>query len=270
MASVESPPATALKRPGALKRPREEGRTLTWDEEGIAEHDKTRGTRTRIEEPKTPWHGSPASSDLEDEGDEGSNAPGHEAEACATPQPSPEPAQRGGFVFPASLQAADPEEVAARLTKLAKELENQPASPDSASSPAPTAAASAVSAAPSPAVERQLTWGDGSSQPSKPASSRFLEKRKQHYQEMAIALGRKPASASSATSPASEGCNSSPPAKRARVQFDAGTNGPASSRTAAEVTEFREKRKQHYLNEYVAAKKISKVASESDEENQKS
>lgn len=29
---------------------------VTWDEEGIAAHDLTRGTRMKIEEPKTPYH----------------------------------------------------------------------------------------------------------------------------------------------------------------------------------------------------------------------
>lgn len=30
-------------------------RTLQWDEETIAEHDKLRGTRQKIEEPPTPY-----------------------------------------------------------------------------------------------------------------------------------------------------------------------------------------------------------------------
>merc|ERR1719453_1362368 len=57
----------------------------------------------RIDEPKTPWHGSPASSDLEEEDEShGSSL------AAATPQPSPE---RG--VVPG--KAADPAQVAVRL-----------------------------------------------------------------------------------------------------------------------------------------------------------
>lgn len=33
-----------------------EGKQVTWDEAVIAEHDKERGTRMKIEEPKTPYH----------------------------------------------------------------------------------------------------------------------------------------------------------------------------------------------------------------------
>jgi hypothetical protein len=29
---------------------------ITWDEDAIAEHDLTRGTRMKIEEPETPFH----------------------------------------------------------------------------------------------------------------------------------------------------------------------------------------------------------------------
>jgi hypothetical protein len=29
---------------------------ITWDEDAIAEHDLTRGTRMKIEEPETPYH----------------------------------------------------------------------------------------------------------------------------------------------------------------------------------------------------------------------
>lgn len=34
----------------------EERKGIKWDEEGIQEHDKTRGTRTKITEPKTPYN----------------------------------------------------------------------------------------------------------------------------------------------------------------------------------------------------------------------
>lgn len=38
-----------------------------WDEEVIAEHDKVRGTRQRILEPKTPFEQSPETSDCEED-----------------------------------------------------------------------------------------------------------------------------------------------------------------------------------------------------------
>ncbi|GLE05385.1 hypothetical protein PINS_up014398 [Pythium insidiosum] len=34
----------------------EQGPHVTWDEETIALHDAERGTRMKIEEPKTPYH----------------------------------------------------------------------------------------------------------------------------------------------------------------------------------------------------------------------
>lgn len=43
-----------LKKPGGARKP-----GLTWDEATIAEHDLERGTRQKIEEPNTPWIGSP-------------------------------------------------------------------------------------------------------------------------------------------------------------------------------------------------------------------
>ena len=33
-----------------------ENRKIQWDEQGIVEHDKTRGTRMKINEPKTPYN----------------------------------------------------------------------------------------------------------------------------------------------------------------------------------------------------------------------
>ena len=39
----------------ADKKPLATQTTITWDEEAIAEHDKERGTRQKIDEPKTPF-----------------------------------------------------------------------------------------------------------------------------------------------------------------------------------------------------------------------
>jgi len=48
------------------RSPKKEGqKVLTWDEETIAEHDLERGTRQKIEEPNTPWLGSPSTSGRE-------------------------------------------------------------------------------------------------------------------------------------------------------------------------------------------------------------
>ena len=45
----------------SLKKPK-----ITWDEEVIAEHDKERGTRQKIDEPNTPFHYVPADDDEND------------------------------------------------------------------------------------------------------------------------------------------------------------------------------------------------------------
>jgi hypothetical protein len=55
------------------------GGSLHWDEGIIAEHDKERGTRTRILEPKTPYHSGRS---LDDSGSEG----GMEDTYSAAPQ----------------------------------------------------------------------------------------------------------------------------------------------------------------------------------------
>lgn len=38
-----------------VNRPKKEKPHVTWDEEQIAEHDKTRGNKMKIDEPKTPY-----------------------------------------------------------------------------------------------------------------------------------------------------------------------------------------------------------------------
>jgi hypothetical protein len=38
-----------------VNREKKEKPHVTWDEEQIAEHDKTRGTKMKIDEPKTPY-----------------------------------------------------------------------------------------------------------------------------------------------------------------------------------------------------------------------
>ncbi|OMJ85042.1 hypothetical protein SteCoe_13695 [Stentor coeruleus] len=45
-----------------------DSKTIKWDEEGISEHDKTRGTRMKITEPKTPYNYYNEEEDLEVQG----------------------------------------------------------------------------------------------------------------------------------------------------------------------------------------------------------
>ncbi|CAJ1375843.1 unnamed protein product [Effrenium voratum] len=49
------------------ERPARENARVHWDEQCIAEHDKERGTRQKIDEPDTPFVRSPQTSDSEDE-----------------------------------------------------------------------------------------------------------------------------------------------------------------------------------------------------------
>lgn len=48
--------------------PSKDPKKIKWDEEGISEHDKTRGTRMKITEPKTPYNYYNEEEDLEVQG----------------------------------------------------------------------------------------------------------------------------------------------------------------------------------------------------------
>mmetsp|Transcript_41168 Transcript_41168/g.65244 ORF Transcript_41168/g.65244 Transcript_41168/m.65244 type:complete len:175 (-) Transcript_41168:43-567(-) len=58
------------KRPLDGSHTSETATGVSWDEANLAEHDKERGTRRKIDEPKTPWAPSPVSSE-----DEGAKSP---------------------------------------------------------------------------------------------------------------------------------------------------------------------------------------------------
>merc|ERR1719197_2206386 len=53
-----SPKAFGARASGRQRRKKNKGR-VHWDEQAIAEHDKERGTRQKIDEPDTPWVRSP-------------------------------------------------------------------------------------------------------------------------------------------------------------------------------------------------------------------
>eukprot|EP01071_Lankesteria_metandrocarpae_P012856 Lankesteria_metandrocarpae@DN633_c0_g1_i1.p1 len=75
--------------------------TVTWDESKIAEHDKDRGTRTTIDEPKTPFMRANSNEEFTDE---------YAKETGST--------QSTLTVEEASAGGVDPAEVASRLTQL--------------------------------------------------------------------------------------------------------------------------------------------------------
>ncbi|CAE7331158.1 unnamed protein product [Symbiodinium natans] len=138
----------------ARKRPRTSTSHVSWDEENLAEHDKERGTRQKIEEPPTPFVHSPASIS-EDEV--------HEAAEEKVPQP---PAGTVGTV--------NAEELSKRL-KLLEEAQAQ-AAPDA--EPRPSAPAS-----PAKSV-RSVAFTEGGT--PKTSSEAFKAKRAAHYNEFRV------------------------------------------------------------------------------------
>mmetsp|Transcript_115321 Transcript_115321/g.222312 ORF Transcript_115321/g.222312 Transcript_115321/m.222312 type:complete len:220 (-) Transcript_115321:92-751(-) len=173
--------AADVPRGGVLRserHPRVPDSHISWDEEGIAEHDKTRGTRMKITEPKTPFAYSPASDASEEED------------------------VQEGAVSREAGKAADPAELAARLLQLDGEGANRslPEPP----SALPTEAADIVAGAAS--VSSAADKGSGMSacgvkrpaaellQPvtssvqfaapePRPSSASFRAKRARHYNE---------------------------------------------------------------------------------------
>eukprot|EP00811_Abedinium_folium_P035572 NODE_8353_length_1502_cov_4.082182.p2 GENE.NODE_8353_length_1502_cov_4.082182~~NODE_8353_length_1502_cov_4.082182.p2 ORF type:complete len:263 (+),score=99.37 NODE_8353_length_1502_cov_4.082182:625-1413(+) len=110
----------ALRR----KRRRSEAseRHVQWDEEAIAEHDKERGTRMRIDEPPTPFVRSPASPSEDEEGSmpRQSTPPSSRGQSPASAVPagsdaSPAPASQEalGTASPRHSWAVDPSTVLA-------------------------------------------------------------------------------------------------------------------------------------------------------------
>lgn len=67
-----------------------------WDEECIAEHDKDRGTRQKIDEPDTPFVRSPTGSDDEEEkSTSAARLPASAASAASASGPEPQPLPQG-------------------------------------------------------------------------------------------------------------------------------------------------------------------------------
>jgi len=70
-----------LREPAEANRMTEEKKRVVWDEATIAEHDLERGTRQKIEEPNTPWMGSPQISNEGTPGPSGTPAEPEEGSA---------------------------------------------------------------------------------------------------------------------------------------------------------------------------------------------
>uniref|UniRef100_A0A7S0AN76 Protein phosphatase inhibitor 2 n=1 Tax=Pyrodinium bahamense TaxID=73915 RepID=A0A7S0AN76_9DINO len=187
---------------------------VRWDEATIAEHDKERGTRQKIDEPPTPFAWSPPSAS--EDSDAAGASPGSTPTRCGVPSSA------------VPLNAVDPAEVAARLCQLAAErgraVDVSATSPEpeegavealaERAAPAAPAASPPPAAAPSPAhvpgpfrEAVQHRWAEepphgeeplqgarqsnchtvfagvaGAGEP-KPSSASFRAKRAQHYDE---------------------------------------------------------------------------------------
>ncbi|CAE7618401.1 unnamed protein product [Symbiodinium sp. CCMP2592] len=150
----------AADRPRALlsrKRPRAATSHVSWDEANLAEHDKERGTRQKIEEPPTPFvHSPPLLSEDEAEG---------ATEETVTEAPAP-----------GTMNA---EELSKRL-KLLEEVANEESRPTSA----PQSPAKSV---------RSVAFTDGGS--PKRSSEAFKAKRAAHYNEFRVLQAFKAAAA---------------------------------------------------------------------------
>lgn len=167
-----------------------------WDEELLAEQDKERGTRQKIDEPPTPWAGSPPSVS-DDEVEEGADARNARGEAhedgevgsgsvlllgdCLELQPPSCP--RGGEGMAAvgtvarGRPAADAAEVAAQLLKLAATRDATTCREPSPASPPPAGTQE----------EPRITMVLPGEEP-KGSSESFKAKRRSHYNEFQAVL----------------------------------------------------------------------------------
>mmetsp|Transcript_54543 Transcript_54543/g.100957 ORF Transcript_54543/g.100957 Transcript_54543/m.100957 type:complete len:196 (+) Transcript_54543:56-643(+) len=153
----------AVPQQGALRTPADRppvqaaDRHITWNEENLAEHEKDRGTRQKIDEPPTPWVWSPAAASEDDErsGEAGSRS------ASVARQPK-------------QAQGVDPLEVAARLAAL-----------ETTEASSPNAAKRSVSKEDAPAAEAavQVQIINMADATPKTSSASFRAKRARHYDE---------------------------------------------------------------------------------------
>mmetsp|Transcript_2558 Transcript_2558/g.4365 ORF Transcript_2558/g.4365 Transcript_2558/m.4365 type:complete len:188 (+) Transcript_2558:47-610(+) len=143
-------------RPKAIltsrKRPRSATGHVSWDEVNLAEHDKERGTRQKIDEPPTPFARSPATVS-EDEASPAADVPPNQA--------------------PSALKGLDAEELSRRLNM----LEQVQATPDPVQRPA------AAPTSPTRSV-RSVAFTEGGT--PKVSSEAFKAKRAAHYDEFRV------------------------------------------------------------------------------------
>eukprot|EP00927_Polykrikos_kofoidii_P057128 TRINITY_DN51236_c0_g1_i1.p1 TRINITY_DN51236_c0_g1~~TRINITY_DN51236_c0_g1_i1.p1 ORF type:complete len:290 (-),score=50.47 TRINITY_DN51236_c0_g1_i1:167-955(-) len=222
------PPSTEEQRPNR-KRVRTERRRdlhVQWDEDNIAEHDKLRGTRQKIDEPPTPFVHSPASISEDEhtnagepalkaarfmESNDVNDCEGSPPECPSAPKPSP---TRPGVGNNSAAErcTVDGAELAARLRGLAEErcaavgsvvrdgvqdgetLVATPLARGASVSPSPSTPSARVgrgcttpSRGSSPQSDRRVTVLGGAQEP-RVASAKFKAKRAAHYDEFKMLL----------------------------------------------------------------------------------
>eukprot|EP00929_Paragymnodinium_shiwhaense_P034064 TRINITY_DN18578_c0_g1_i1.p1 TRINITY_DN18578_c0_g1~~TRINITY_DN18578_c0_g1_i1.p1 ORF type:complete len:219 (+),score=57.12 TRINITY_DN18578_c0_g1_i1:71-727(+) len=127
---------------------------ISWDEANLAEHDKERGTRQKIDEPKTPWASSPVLSDDED------------AEDAPEPKEAKEPS-----VATATFAA----DLSAKLGAVAQAQAEEPSTPQPQKRP--------LSPDADDCLVETISMADALKQGPKKSSPAFLAKRAKHYNE---------------------------------------------------------------------------------------
>ncbi|CAM9492567.1 unnamed protein product, partial [Ectocarpus fasciculatus] len=139
---------------------------ISWDEPTIAEHDKLRGTRQKIDEPSTPYHyGSGESST----GSDCESADGKGPSLSAASSASGSPAQRAGRSRSGSGSGSASGDRRGSILKVMADV--------SAALPSESALRK----------ERQARWdsdvSEGSSREDKDKARKFKQRREAHYNE---------------------------------------------------------------------------------------
>jgi len=179
--------ASTLERASAVRgllykgqreeRPQRDQAHVKWDEQCIAEHDKERGTRQKIDEPDTPFVRSPETSDSEDD------TSGH---VSGTSKPRGRPVAETAQVpegCEETRAAASPDSMAVladRLNELAKDSRRDSKSSIGSGEALAKQEGNARSETTSVPSKIQLPEDEG-----RKSSSDFKEKRAKHYNEFA-------------------------------------------------------------------------------------
>eukprot|EP00913_Durusdinium_trenchii_P030878 g28920.t1 len=166
---------------GSCKRPLDghhasNHRGVSWDEANLAEHDKERGTRRKIDEPPTPWAQSPVSS--EEEGSLRRDSERRQDSNTEAKVKTPKSSTQVSTVADA---------LSARLQQLESKAEDAPSDARQPASPAAS-----------------IRWADAGSPAKKTSSAAFKAKRAAHYDEFRVLQAMRQRSANGKSSESEE------------------------------------------------------------------